>query len=162
MQVGDRRHDDAEHLERLLLEPEAAPTRIEQIRANHRVEAETLDPDAVPRQHHHVVLGVVPDLPDCRIGQCGPQGIEHLGEWNLPISLCPIRGLRVADGNIERLALAQRKRKPDDIRQQFIGRVGLQVKGEDIRRGKTPREHRKCLRRIDDKRVSARVRGIAQ
>ena len=76
-QVADRNHAMPEKFLGQLVQAVSAGTGVEQIVADHRVEADFAQLDAEPPQHQHFVLDVLIDDHDGRILEVRPQSVDH-------------------------------------------------------------------------------------
>src|SRR5690349_4940119 len=65
----------------------------------------------------------------------------------------------MSDGDVERLASANREGETHQVRRHLVGGVGLSIEGEEWRRGQRARQHIQRLRRVDDERVGRLRRG---
>ena len=93
------------------------------IRFEHAVVKRTADLNAVATQNRQVILKVVADLDQFRIGQQGLQSLTHLFPGELRRGI----GSNMADRDVRRPTRCRRKRNPDQP-----GMVGVQPGGLSI------------------------------
>src|SRR5262249_1666007 len=119
-ELRDLSHLDAEFGEGEVLETDVA--LVEEVGGDHRVEGRVVEGKATAVEYLEVVLGVVGDHLQRRVGQHRVQGGSHVVQREL-------RAVRVADGNVVALRGVDRDRDADELRQHRIGRGAFDVDG---------------------------------
>src|SRR5207249_8001301 len=115
--------------ERALLRPSRPTALAQQMRGDHRVKGDSLRFQAVPRQDDLVVLQIVAGLLDLRVVDERSKLRKHEIDRELAVA---IQAQRVSRRDVERRAVAERDREPDDVRAHRLAGGCLGIEDERL------------------------------